>query len=263
MTLSKYYELARTDLFEKITYFWNQLFGALFISIILFIFLQIWTTLGQEQGLLQGYTVPQLLWYLAFAEVILFSSGNEWLEKIGEEVRSGALGLHLLKPMNYVGAKFSLHFENFLYSFFSIGIFAFSVCYFLVGPIPVSITTVLTAFIAATLGALLNFFFITTLGLLAFWLEDVSSIWWIYSKLLFIIGGMLIPLDLYPDWLQAITNYLPFSYIMYWPAKILVNYAGINILSVFGMQLLWILIAAFILTSTYLAGIRQVNMHGG
>ncbi len=263
MTLAKYYELARTDFFEKITYFWSQLFGAVFISIILFIFLQIWTTLGKEQGLLQNYTIPQLLWYLAFAEVTLFSAGNEWLEKIGEEVRSGSLGLQLLKPMNYIGAKFALHFENFLYQFFSIGIFAFSTCYFLVGPIPITITTILTAFLAATLGVLLNFFFITTLGLLAFWLEDVSSLWWIYSKLLFIIGGMLIPLDLYPSWLQSITSYLPFSYIMYWPAKIFVNQTGTPAISIFATQLLWILAAAIIMTIIYQRGIRQVNIHGG
>ena len=37
------------------------------------------------------------------------------------------------------------------------------------------------------------------IGLSAFMVEDVSAFMWIYQKLAFIFGGMLIPLDFYPQ----------------------------------------------------------------
>ena len=58
-------------------------------------------------------------------------------------------------------------------------------------------------------------------GLSAFWLEDTSGLYLIYTRLTMILGGMLIPLDLFPGWLKNLVVYLPFPYLVWGPVHLL------------------------------------------
>ena len=42
-----------------------------------------------------------------------------------------------------------------------------------------------------------------TVAAIAFWLRDAGSGWFLYMKAVFILGGMIIPLELLPDALAA------------------------------------------------------------
>ena len=64
---------------------------------------------------------------------------------------------------------------------------------------------------------------------------------WIYQKLAFIFGGMLIPLDFYPNWLQSLAKFLPFSSAIYGPARLFVSPTYTFFISVMSMQLIWVL----------------------
>lgn len=48
------------------------------------------------------------------------------------------------------------------------------------------------------------------IGLAAFLVEETNSFELIYQKAVFILGGMLLPLDMFPEWLQRIARLLPF-----------------------------------------------------
>ena len=55
------------------------------------------------------------------------------------------------------------------------------------------------AFIIDFLGALL-------VGLCAFWLESTQGIALIYSRLMMLLGGLIVPLDVYPDSRAAVST---------------------------------------------------------
>jgi ABC-2 type transport system permease protein len=38
----------------------------------------------------------------------------------------------------------------------------------------------------------------------AFWLSDAKATWFLYQKLVFLLGGMLLPLQLFPAWLERV-----------------------------------------------------------
>jgi ABC-2 type transport system permease protein len=61
------------------------------------------------------------------------------------------------------------------------------------------------------------------IGLAAFWLEDTTGLLLIYSRVTMILGGMLIPLELFPARLQPILRALPFAGIVYGPARMFVH----------------------------------------
>jgi ABC-2 type transport system permease protein len=118
--------------------------------------------------------------------------------------------------------------------------------------------------IIAVIGAwTLNFCIATMIGLTAFVVEDISAFQWIYQKMAFIFGGLLIPLDFYPAWLQAICRALPFSSIIYAPARLFVTPSLAAFATVFGMQLVWIVALGTLLMLTYRRGITQLTINGG
>ena len=44
------------------------------------------------------------------------------------------------------------------------------------------------------------------IGLLAFWLEEVSPVFWIVQKAIFILGGLFLPIDFFPPGLAAVAR---------------------------------------------------------
>ena len=101
------------------------------------------------------------------------------------------------------------------------------------------------------------------IGLSAFLVEDVSAFMWIYQKLAFLFGGMLIPLDFYPDWLQVIARALPFASMTYGPARLFVTPTVGLFLSVMTLQIVWIVILALLLTFAYRRGVAYLTVNGG
>ncbi len=263
LSVSKYFALAKADFFEKLNYFGTQVFSSFFICLVIFIFFNIWTAIYAGKGIIEGFTIAQMLWYLGVAELIVMSSQLRWIETISEEVRTGIVASMLLKPINYVFSKLVLHMSNFLYGFFTSGFFVIFVVYYLAGPIDVLPRAVVFSFISIIFGTLLNFVILACLGFIAFWIEDSHAIFWIYQKGLFILGGMLIPLDVYPEWIKGAIINLPFSFIIYNPAKLFIQFNFLEFLRVLFWQLGYIALFSVILFVIYQIGIRRLQINGG
>ena len=77
------------------------------------------------------------------------------------------------------------------------------------------------------------------------------------------LGGMLIPLDFYPGWLQAIARVLPFSSTTYGPARLFVTPSVDFFVNVMLLQILWITILAFLLAFAYRRGVAYLTVNGG
>ena len=61
----------------------------------------------------------------------------------------------------------------------------------------------------------------------SFLLKSSGTINAIKDVLVNVFGGVLIPLEFYPDNLEKVLNYLPFKYIFYWPTQFFLNkYSG-------------------------------------
>lgn len=263
MGYSKYLEVVKIELVDRTSYLWNMVAWGGIICIILFVFMNIWQTIYAGKPALEGFTMPQMIWYLAFAEVIVFSTSANHIEKIGEQVQQGIIVNTLTKPINYVGKEMAVLFAHFVYSFCICGIIAFVMAYLLMGPIVVSVLDLPLVAVVLIGGVILNFLFVMSLGLLAFWFEDVSSLFFIYQKAIFILGGMLVPIDVYPVWLQGILKFLPFSFVTYLPAKLFVHFNINDFVTAIMGQAAWIIVLLVITIIIYKRGIRQVSVHGG
>jgi ABC-2 type transport system permease protein len=57
------------------------------------------------------------------------------------------------------------------------------------------------------------------IGLLAFWLQDVAPVYWVWQKLMFVLGGLMLPLELYPALVQRAALFTPFPSLLASPAS--------------------------------------------
>jgi ABC-2 type transport system permease protein len=101
------------------------------------------------------------------------------------------------------------------------------------------------------------------IGLLAFVTEDVAAFEWIYSKLLMTLGGLLIPLDFYPDWLRTAVVHLPFAYSVYGPARAFVGEDASAFAGLFAGQALWLAVLVGVVWGGHHRGLRWLNVNGG
>lgn len=260
--MNKYYFYAKVHILERLAYFWQEILNGFFIAMILFIFLNVWKVIYAGRSTIEGFSIPQMIWYLAFAELLVFAFHNEIIRKMGNEIREGSIANSLLKPMSYLGMQFAHIFSMFFYTLITVGPLVFLISYLFVGPIKINFLFLPFILIVVLGGFITNFLIIMCLGLFAFWFEDVSAFLWIYLKGLFILGGMLVPLEFYPAWLQSL-KYLPFSFLMYLPSKLFIRFNWEEFIFAITGQLIWIVLLFFIMMKIYRIGIKKVNVHGG
>ena len=110
---------------------------------------------------------------------------------------------------------------------------------------------------------LLHFCVNALIGLAAFVAEEVVPFEWIYQKLVFILGGMLIPLDFYPAWLQTVAKSLPFAYMMYGPARLFVRPEMQIFIQVIAGQIFWLAVLGGLLALAFSRGMRRLAINGG
>jgi len=196
----------------------------LFLAVILYIFLQLWRVTYSETGAatLGGLTLAQMLWYLAMTEAIMLSTPRV-AQEVDQDVRTGALAVQLIRPLDYPLARLWMTMGERLVRFGLNVAVGCTLALLLVGPIAFTPAGLLMFALTLPLAFGLDFAGNFLIGLAAFWIEDTSGLALIYSRMTMILGGMLIPLELFPAGMQPILRALPFAAIVYGPARMFVQ----------------------------------------
>lgn len=134
--------------------------------------------------------------------------------------------------------------------------------WWLVGP-PPGVFGWAAAVLAALLALLLDFCISALIGLAAFIAEEVSAFRWIYQKFLLVLGGLLIPLDFFPEWLQNVSRALPFAWIVYGPARLFVDPSATRLADVLLHQMGWLLGTGIVVALFYRWVVGQLTINGG
>ena len=262
-SFKKYWAIFQITLINSLAYPGELIGRSLMILPFMWIFYQLWKVTYAASGseVINGLSLSNVLWYLMMAETI--ELGRPPLARtISENVKDGSIAYLLNKPYDFLLYQFSTVMGETIFRAVMNAIFGGAMVMWLVGP-PEHPEGLLIA-LPAILGAwILHFCVAVMIGLLAFVSEDVSAYMWIYQKLAFVFGGMLIPLDFYPGWLQTIARALPFSSITYGPARLFVTPTTELFISVMTLQIVWIVILTLLLTFAYRRGVAYLTVNGG
>ena len=114
-------------------------------------------------------------------------------------------------------------------------------------------------FICAIWGAyLVRSMFQGTIGMLNFWTTRGAAVFDLYMATEMLLSGRLVPLQLMPEWVQTLANFLPFKWTFGFPIESLVgNLSTRDLLLGLCAQALWIGIGLVLFKVAWSAAIKR------
>ncbi len=232
----------------------------LFYAFILVVFSALWSAATRANGgSIAGYDVRSLLWYVTAAEGAVIATKPRMIETIGWDISSGAIVTEMLRPASVVGLRLAAELGEALVRLACALAVGGVVAWLYVGPPPNAAAAAL-AVPAAVLALCCNLAAQHAFAGAAFWLRDARSTWFLYQKLVFLLGGMLLPLEFLPRPLADVARALPFSAMAYAPARLASGHLDPALLA---EQAGWLVVLLACAAGVFRAGERRIEVVGG
>ncbi|HVE94554.1 MAG TPA: ABC-2 family transporter protein [Acidimicrobiales bacterium] len=219
----------------------------------------LWRAAAGESGDVVGYSAIALTWYIFTTEAAIGALNARLIEEVGDDIVSGSVSVELLRPAAVVGVRLATTTGRSLARLaplFAVGIPA---AWALSGP-PPSWPALALAVPSLVLAVAVNVALQHAAAAASFWLRDSRSAWFIYQKLVFILGGMLLPLQVLPDAVFAVAIRSPFAAMAYAPGRIASGHFEPELLL---MQAGWLAVTTAFAISMFAAGQRRLQVVGG
>lgn len=262
MTARKYATVFSIAGRDQVIYLPAFLVRNVFFLIILFIFYSLWRVIYGGENALAGFTIAQTLWYMTFAESIELAQ-TRIFGPISDEVKDGTIAYQLNRPYSYVLYWISRAMGENLVKIVPLLVEGFLVATIMVGPLPGYLRAMPFALVTIAGGILIGTTLQVIVGLLAFWFEEVSPFWWIVQKLVFVVGGLFMPLDFYPDWFATIARSSPFAFQAYWPASTWVHFSWQRFATTLAGQAIYLAVLGAVAALLFRAAVRKLHVQGG
>lgn len=249
---------------DALMYRWNILFAIAGYTLTALIGIHIVQRVYESGHQLGTYSEQPLLLYflLVLAMDSLLFFGDAW--NIVDEIHSGKIVNFLVKPVSYYTARMSMYIGKSTIRFLTM-IPALLVGLFFLGiPLQDVLHLNFPGFIPYfILGLGLHICIVLILGVLSFPLERASAAVFTFQTAIFLTGGKLIPLSLFPEWAQSILKFLPFHFMTFTPLSILLRQETfISYLPGLLMLLGWLLTSILLLKFLWYRGMKTYDGFG-
>jgi len=262
----KYFYIAKTSAQSRTAYTANLIARSFAVMFRIWMFSQLYIASYKAIGqtTVGGLSVAAAIWSMILVQCFRSSTRPRTDQLIGEDVRSGAVALSLNKPFSFI----LFHYFNFLGRVFPglvstliVGIFSAII---LVGGLSItSIMPIILGSLLLLLGYTLDFFINFSIGITAFWIEDQEPFAWIYQRIQYVFGGLIVPLSLFPDKIARIAEFLPFSQLYYGAARTIVQFEPNLFFKFLLTQIGWIIVFALIAILIFKKGMKNVSINAG
>jgi len=101
------------------------------------------------------------------------------------------------------------------------------------------------------------------IGLLAFWLQDVAPVYWVWQKLMFVLGGLMLPIELYPAFVQRAAFFTPFPSLLAAPASFVLGTHLVTPGALAGRLVVWSVATAAGVSWIFRRAVTTVTINGG
>jgi ABC-2 type transport system permease protein len=232
-----------------------------FYGVILLIFSKLWAVVA-ERGAIAEATPRELLWYLAITEWVMLSMPLIHLQ-IESDVRRGDIAYLLPRPISYIGSRIAESGGDFLLRAAVLAVAGCAFAGLLSGGLPEDPRGLLLALPLGLVAGYVGLCFHAAVGLCAVWLQDCSPVYWIWQKCAFILGGLMLPLEVYPDWLREIALWTPFSALMHGPGRMAFGWQPDFAALVAAKLLFWAVVATALLAWVHRRAMTRLEVNGG
>ena len=259
----RYRALLRAGLATALVYRAEYLLWTLTINLPL-VNLALWSAVAGEAPV-QGWSQRHFAAYFLAALLVrsLTTCGVVW--EMTQEIKQGTMSLRLMRPVHPLLA----------YSAEALSPLPIR----LVNSIPVTLALLFFAaphhlthdpliWLAVPvliLGVWALFFLVMSLiGSLAFFFDSAVSVWNLFFGFYTVLSGYIVPVDLFPVWLQQAVRWMPFRLMLALPVEAMTGrLARAEVLQGLSLQLAWIGLLLLAVRTAFRAGVRRYAAFGG
>jgi ABC-2 type transport system permease protein len=234
--------------------------SVLFYAIVISVLSGVWRVAAAANGgAIVGYSAVALTWYIATSEATTLALNARLIDEVGTDIASGAIAVELLRPASVLWLRVASELGRALPRLVVIAPVGVGLATLTAGGPPhLGALALAVPSIAVALAA--NVVAQHVFAASAFWVRSAGSAWFLYQKLVFVLGGMLIPLEVFPGWLETTARFLPFRAMAYAPARLASGHLEPLLLL---EQMGWLALLAFLSTVVFRRGERHLQVVGG
>ena len=217
------------------------------------------TATAANHGAIVGYSAAALTWYVATSEAATVSLDTRMIESTGEHIATGAVAVELLRPVSVLGVRVATEVGRCVPRLVACAIVGVLLATLLAGAPPDPLALLLAApslLVAVTCNLLAQHAFAGA----SFWIRDARSTWFLYQKCVFVVGGMLLPIEVLPTALERAAMLLPFVAMAYIPARLASGHLEVQLLLI---QVAWLIGLMVVAGSVFARGERRLQVVGG
>lgn len=239
----------------------GELLGrAFFFVVILGVFSAIWRAVA-ESGAPTGQRPNEMLWYLALTEWVLMSAPLVQFE-IEEDIHGGDVAYQIARPVSWLGARLAHGLGAMAVRAPALAVVA-AVAAWSVAGAPDRPAGLAVAVAIGLLAGMIVTLFHVGIGVAAFWLGDVAPAYWIWQKLLFVLGGLLLPLQFYPALFVRIAKLTPFPALLAGPASLATGEPLMPAGVLLATLAFWAIVGWVVVGAAFERAVRRLHVNGG
>lgn len=228
------------------------------------VMLALWSAVARD-GPVGRFGQAEFTAYFLSALVVRLLTGAWVIWELNFEIRQGTLSYRLLRPVHPL----------LVYACENVAAMPLRIVLALPIAVALLVTVgrtqlthdplLLALFPVAVFGGwLISFLAMSVIGSLAFWMESATSLFELWLGLFGVFSGYLVPLQLFPAWVQAIARVLPFRYMLAFPTELLVGMLS-RPRALGDLAVQWLLVGALFVLARLMwrLGTRRFAAYGG
>lgn len=266
--MRKYWAVAQAAWQEYVAYRLNLLLEILGNALLMLATIAVWRAVFESRpdGVVGDFAYPEMITYLLVAGLInsfiwLTAQGDE----INDDINQGKLSVWLHRPIHAIGYWFARDVvRKGMTLVLGAAVFLVIVAVYRADLVLPSLMNVLLFLVSVLLAGLLHFLIFALFSIIAFWFEQTWGERFIIRVVIEIAAGALIPLSLFPPVWQVVFAWLPFKFLIAFPAELFLGrITGAELIGGFLVLTLWIGLFALATAFVWKRGLQRYTAEGG
>jgi ABC-2 type transport system permease protein len=179
----------------------------------------VFRAVGSASVAAHGLTQANLIWYMGLTEFVVFCTSTFQYREFAHEIQSGEIDLLLVRPCPVWIVKLGDGSGRFLARLLVLAVPCLALTGVVAGQAFPGAASLLAALLSALLASPLLTASFFMAGASCLWVRQAEPVFWIWQKSLFLLGGLLWPLSIYPPAVRLLAWLSPFPAMMATPAQ--------------------------------------------
>jgi viologen exporter family transport system permease protein len=236
----------------------NLTFGLLKVAIL-------FATVRAAGGQLHGYDTATMSTYVWLSQGLLGSVNLSGRTDLALRVKDGQVAVDFLRPVDLQAATIAAEAGASLFALLPRGLPSVLLGAVTVGmKMPASPVFYLLGAVSLVAGIVISAATVYLIAVAGFWLVETRGLQILYMLVSGFLGGLYVPITLFPQWLRTVAAGTPFPSIMMYPVDVLSGFSGAaGAVKLVLAQLAWLAGVAAVGQLLTRAGRRRLEVQGG